>query len=84
MSASEQLAAPFGVYSASDAASAPLMPWSDRTPYEQWCEAQGIPIVKGFYVADLTAKGVGKVDGHASKSSAHTHGSRRSPPPSEP
>jgi oxalate decarboxylase/phosphoglucose isomerase-like protein (cupin superfamily) len=59
MTAAEQPAAPFGVYSAAEAGSAPLLPWSDRTPYEQWCEAQGIPIVKGFYVADLTQVSTG-------------------------
>jgi mannose-6-phosphate isomerase-like protein (cupin superfamily) len=47
-------AAPFGDYDVRAAADAPLMPWPNTTPYEQWCAAQGIPIVSGFYVADLT------------------------------
>lgn len=46
--------APFGDYSVGDSASAPRLPWPQTTPYEQWCERQQIPIVRGFHVPDLT------------------------------
>jgi len=43
-----------GEYSVELSETAPPMPWSDKTPYEQWCEQQGVPIVRGFHVPDLT------------------------------
>ena len=43
-----------GEYSVELSDTAPPMPWPDKTPYEQWCEQQGVPIVRGFHVPDLT------------------------------
>lgn len=44
----------FGDYSVDRSADAPLVPWPETTAYERWCEQQGVPIVRGFYIADLT------------------------------
>lgn len=41
-------------YSVELSESARPMPWPGTTPYEQWCEQQGIPVVRGFYIPDLT------------------------------
>jgi mannose-6-phosphate isomerase-like protein (cupin superfamily) len=54
VTAVDDRAAVFGDYSVGLSDSAPPMPWPGTTPYEQWCERQGVPIVRGFYVADLT------------------------------
>ncbi|GIH19763.1 hypothetical protein [Rugosimonospora africana] len=44
----------YGPYSVELSAGAPVIPWSTETAYEQWCVDQDVPIVRGFYVADLT------------------------------
>src|ERR1700691_2712091 len=44
----------FGAYDVGAASSAPLIPWAPTTAYEKWCDAQGVPIVKGFFIEDLT------------------------------
>ena len=48
------MTAPFGEYSVHRSADAPVVPWPETTPYERWCEQQGVPIIRGFYIADLT------------------------------
>jgi mannose-6-phosphate isomerase-like protein (cupin superfamily) len=53
-SATTSAEAVFGEYAVEAAAGAPLMPWSGTTAYEQWCDAQQVPIVRGFHIADLT------------------------------
>ena len=45
---------PFGPYSVDLSESSPLMPWTPDTPYERWVEGQGIPVIRGFHVDDLT------------------------------
>ncbi|HMG41662.1 MAG TPA: hypothetical protein VK611_10050 [Acidimicrobiales bacterium] len=36
-------------------ASAEPVPWDERTAYEKWADDQGVPIVTGFHIPDLTA-----------------------------
>ena len=36
-------------------AKADPVPWDERTAYERWCDEQGVPIVTGFHIPDLTA-----------------------------
>lgn len=45
----------FQPYDVSAAPTAPQIPWAATTAYEKWCDAQGVPVVKGFYIEDLTA-----------------------------
>jgi oxalate decarboxylase/phosphoglucose isomerase-like protein (cupin superfamily) len=42
-------------YDVEKAPSAAPLPWDSRTPYEQWCDDQAVPIIKGFHIPDLTA-----------------------------
>jgi mannose-6-phosphate isomerase-like protein (cupin superfamily) len=44
----------FGPYSVDLSESAPPLPWPASTAYERWIEQQGIPIIRGFHVEDLT------------------------------
>ena len=44
----------FEPYDVGAATAAPLIPWAATTAYEKWCDAQGIPIIRGFFVEDLT------------------------------
>ena len=44
----------FGPYDVASSAEAPLLPWAPTTGYEQWVDAQGVPVVRGFHVEDLT------------------------------
>lgn len=44
----------FSPYDVAAASSAPLIPWAATTPYEKWCAAQAVPIIKGFFIEDLT------------------------------
>jgi mannose-6-phosphate isomerase-like protein (cupin superfamily) len=46
-------------YDVSNAATAPPVPWDERTAYERWAADQGIPIIEGFYIPDLTAVEMG-------------------------
>lgn len=41
-------------YSVETSAQAPPLPWPQTTAYEQWIDAQGVPVVRGFHVEDLT------------------------------
>lgn len=41
-------------YDIRNAASAEPVPWDQRTAYERWCDDQKIPIIRDFYIPDLT------------------------------
>ncbi|MBI4331569.1 MAG: cupin domain-containing protein [Chloroflexi bacterium] len=34
-------------------------PWGDKTSYDKWVESEEVPVIKGYYVEDLAAVGVG-------------------------
>jgi mannose-6-phosphate isomerase-like protein (cupin superfamily) len=44
----------FGPYDVESSADAPLLSWAATTAYDQWVETQGVPVVRGFHVEDLT------------------------------
>lgn len=54
ISESASAEATFGEYCVELSAHAPLAPWPETTAYEQWCAQQGVPIVRGFHIPDLT------------------------------
>lgn len=50
------MTAEMGQYDLSRVDSAPQAPWDERlTAYERWSTEQGLPVERGFYIADLAA-----------------------------
>jgi oxalate decarboxylase/phosphoglucose isomerase-like protein (cupin superfamily) len=41
-------------YDIDNVATAEPVPWDERTAYERWCDDQGIPVIRGFHIPDLT------------------------------